>query len=619
MLYKRMWREIRHSPWAFVSIIFLVCLGTALFTASYISFVNLQSSSEKTYQELKFAHLTFRVQAAPNRVVEKIESLPGVEMANGRVSKDVPLDIEGDSRRVTARMLTLPSSWEDREFVNAPFLVEGAWPARTNEVLLLKSFAEYYRLQVGDYLYPIINGEQKKLIISGVVTSPEYIYPLKDRQQVLATARDFAVIYLRKEIAEKWWGMQNAFNEIVVYLERPREIQEVKKRIEKILAPYGLLSTIEREDQPSHFALKMELEGLQEMAFMFPVLFLGTAAMVIYIILARMIARERRYIGILRALGYSRKGIMVYYLSYTLAIGVLGSLLGAPVGYGLSVLMTKMYANVFDIPYLVAAPHWDVQGIGVIISVITCLAAGFNSARKAASLRPVDAMRPETPLPVRQVPWDSYLFSRQNLPVKWKIPLRNVARFPRRMISNVVGIALATSLILVGLSWLDGTEELINHHFERVINYDAKIIFDRPVLENEVLEIARWEEVMEAEPLLEMPVRFHYGSRSFESILVGIPAEGEMFRLFEDRLTRKKLTGRGILISSSLQEELKVKEGQRVEVEILGVGGDRKSIPVAGTVFMSVGSGAFLPLGKAQEITGEPGMISAVMTTLCPG
>ena len=102
-------------------------------------------------------------------------------------------------------------------------------------------------------------------------------------------------------------------------------------------------------------------------------------------------------IGIMRAIGASRRDIWLLFLSESLLIGFLGGISGIAIGIGvaelanagLNLLAARLGGNPLDVFYY---PPWFVAMI-VIFSTVVAFITGFYPAQRAAHLNPLDALR----------------------------------------------------------------------------------------------------------------------------------------------------------------------------------------------------------------------------------
>ena len=131
--------------------------------------------------------------------------------------------------------------------------------------------------------------------------------------------------------------MEGMANQIGVAFDDGVDEEQAVERIKQILSHYGIKRftskddlgsvssrkidivqgartayMVPREDQTSYNILKADLDGLQQMSFLFPILFLGVAALAIYILLGRLVESQRVQIGLMRALGYTTAGSRRY-------------------------------------------------------------------------------------------------------------------------------------------------------------------------------------------------------------------------------------------------------------------------------------------------------------------
>src|SRR5262249_51918362 len=149
--------------------------------------------------------------------------------------------------------------------------------------------------------------------------------------------------------------------------------------------------------------------------------------------------------------------------------------------------------------------------LGGAISLIAGIAGALRAIRAVAALPPAVAMQPPAPLRFRQI-----------LPARFSIGriasqrttmmLRSVAHHPVRAGFTMLGMALATAIIIVSLFLIDTTEDLINVTYFMSDRQDASVSFVEKRALNVVNQIARLPGVVAAEPYRELPVRIRSGS-----------------------------------------------------------------------------------------------------------
>lgn len=123
---------------------------------------------------------------------------------------------------------------------------------------------------------------------------------------------------------------------------------------------------------------------------------LVAGAFLIYLTLTASVAERARLVGILGAIGASRRQLSRGVLTEALAMGGVGVVVGVPLGValaaGLSILSARLLAF-FGSPSL-TVPPWTLVA-GALVGLATTVVAAVVPARRAAAVDPVVAMRDE--------------------------------------------------------------------------------------------------------------------------------------------------------------------------------------------------------------------------------
>ncbi|WP_338873344.1 FtsX-like permease family protein [Spirosoma sp. SC4-14] len=113
----------------------------------------------------------------------------------------------------------------------------------------------------------------------------------------------------------------------------------------------------------------------------------------IYNILTMSIYEKIKEIAILKATGFDGADVVGIFIRQAIIIGLLGGLLGATVGWGLSLLASRYYIGMGNITYLPMSFHLRHYVQGFLFGVVTSFFAGYIPARKAANVDPVSIIR----------------------------------------------------------------------------------------------------------------------------------------------------------------------------------------------------------------------------------
>jgi putative ABC transport system permease protein len=617
-LRRKLVRDLAASKWLFLAVAAVVFLGVALFGASFLGYRNLKTSYDYTYETLQFADFTVSVVEAPLESVEEAASIPGVAAVTGRLNADMALTLPGEgNKKVLARVISLPLA--ERPAVNDVKVEEGSYfdESDANAVLVEGGFAKYHGLRPGDTLSLMAGETETQFTVAGIVTSPEYIWPAKSRQELLTTPETFGVIFVPQTAIAGLTG-KDAINELCFLVDQGEDRDVVIERATGALSAYSVTEVVKREDQPSNAALSLDLQEFAEMSEIFPFLFLIVAALATYILLTRIVQNQRAQIGLMRAIGYSGRQVMMHYLGFSLVIGIVGAVAGTVAGYLLSELVTNLYVGLLGLPYTSTRMGW-VEWLaieeGLLIGIVPCLVAGFLPARAAAGISPAAAMRPPAPTAGRKLLLEKIAPPLRRLSFLWKIPLRNIFRNRRRSLYTIIGVAFGTSLILVSAAFIDTIDDVMDFQFRRVQRYDAMIGFAEPQPVAALDAVAGWQGVERVEPVLQSPVSLEYDDKTYSTLVIGLSPDAELYGLYSPGGERTHVQDGGILLSESVRNVLGVRVGDTIGVDTPE---GLWSITVVGFVKQGMGSPGYVSLNDAQQVLGSQPVANGLMLSVDP-
>src|SRR5262249_3107629 len=242
-----------------------------------------------------------------------------------------------------------------------------------------------------------------------------------------------------------------------------------------------------------------------------------------------------------------------------------------------------LYRDIVGLPFLVFVQSPDLHVVAAMLGLLAAVLGALRALRDVVRLPAAVAMQPPAPPRFRRL-----------LPTGFAIPnllsqpgvmmLRNLTGHPIRALFTMLGMALATAILIASL-FLTGTmEELINVTYSMADRQDATISFveRRPL--RIVEQVSRLPGVLAAEPYREVPVRIRYGSLERRVMISGRPRDADLSRIIDVDLHPVVLPESGVAISSWLAHLLKAQVGDFVEVDLLE--GQRRtvSLPVTALV-----------------------------------
>jgi putative ABC transport system permease protein len=612
MLRRALVRDLRARRAQFIAIWATILLGVALFGASYDAFQNLTASYQQLYDNLALADLT--VSGGPvAQIATDGAALPGVDAAATRSVGDGLIRIDGRSQ--LGRVIGLPP--DGTPAVDRVMVLRGRNLQRdaSNEVLVEQHLASARGLEPGASMDVLTGTGWRTVVVAGIVASPEYIWPARSRQEELIPPDQWGVIFGPESLVAAMPSEQ-VHQEALFRLATDAPSDTLAKLTSLALAD-GAVSTQTQADQPSLSALKEDVSGFAEMSIMFPVMFLLAGLLATSVLLGRMVASQRGQIGVLLANGFARRTILLHYLSFGVLVGLAGSIPGAILGGLSAAAISHLYTGAIAVPITVVHVRPMTVLIGLLMGPLAGAAAAYLPARRAARTSPAEAMRGAAPVGRGGASLAERLMPPlRRLPTRWLVSLRGLGRSPRRSLSTIVGVALATTLILVSWGMVDTTQILLERQFLQIQRQDATIYFSSPVAASQVSTVVSDPDIAAVEPQLQLHASIIRGDKRYATTLVGLERTTTMHGFLASDGSTLALPVDGLLLGSALQGTLGVSVGDTVEVDP-GTGAAPTPERVAGFVNENLGTFAYGSIetvgGLAGQSAQDPNIDSALI------
>jgi len=599
----KLFRELWRLRGQVVAIGMVVGSGVAVLVMSLSTLEALDETANAYYESYRFGDVFASATRVPDRIGDRIAALPGVLLAETRITRYATLDIPDFPEPVIGRLTSIPASGQPQ--LNQLALRSGRWldADGRNEVLVNEPFAEAHDLQAGDEFSAIINGRKRTLNIVGTALSPEFIYALGPGSLLPDDAR-FGIVWMSRDSLAAAYDLKNAFNDVSVALTRGTMPERVMAGIDELLAPYGGTAAYPRADQLSNWFVMNEIEQLRAVSTLLPVIFLSVAAFLSYMVLTRLIATERSEIGLFKAFGYSDWQVAWHYTKFVVIVAALGSVVGWVVGGAFGRYNTELYADLFRFPLLIFRPSPEAFLIAGSVSLLATLGGALVAVRRAIKLPPAEAMRPPAPASYRRSRLADQLFARW-LDQPTRIALRQIARWPVRAALTVAGVALSIALLVMALQWNDSIELMAQSYFFEAQHQSMSVGMTDAKSTAVEHSFEQLPGVLKTEGMRIEAAEFSSGNRRHRGAIEGIAANSVLQPIY-DNLTERDLTvpPAGLLLGSFLADKLGVSVGDQVWVDILE--GKRPSgfMTVAGTFDTLIGMPAYMDLDALNAWLG---------------
>lgn len=605
---RKLLRDLRGHWGPGVAIALVLACGVAAFVMAVNTLGSLRHTQQSYYERYRFAHVFTQMKRAPESLAVRVEAIPGVAQVQTRIVMPATLDVPGMAEPATARLISVPD--RPTPGLNGLFLRKGRYieAGQPTEVLVSEGFAEAHRLEPGDTVTAVLNGRKQQLRVVGVALSPEYVYQLGPGQ-ILPDDRRFGVFWMGHTAAAAVFDMKGAFNDLTLTLTPQASEPEVIRRLDELTARYGGLGAYGRADQQSHEFLENELNELRGMALVVPSIFLGVAAFLLNVVLARTVSTQREQIAALKAFGYTRREITAHYFKFVGSIVLVGLAVGVAVGAWLGREMTAMYTQFFRFPVFEFVLDPAVVVVAVGVSAGAAVLGTFVAVRRAVSLPPAEAMKPEPP-PTYSRTLVERLGLHRLLSPSARMMVRQMERRKVKTSLTALGIALAVAVVILGSFGKDAIDHVMVAQFAVAQRQDVTVGFVEPTSSAAGYELGHLPGVTWVEPFRGVAVRLRAGHRSRRVGLTGVPANATLVRVMDVHTNPVTIPPDGLVVSEKLAELLEVHVGDRVQMEVLEEDRPVRSATVAGLVDDFAGTTAYMDLGAVNRLMREGDVIT---------
>lgn len=612
---RKLARDLWRLKGQVVAIALVVASGVALLVMSLSAVTSLSETTEAYYERYRFAEVFAGVKRAPERLVERIRAIPGVQTAETRIAAFTTLDVAGMEEPVVARLVSLPG--RGAPLLNRLALRAGRTPdpGRDDEAVVHEPFAEAHGLAVGDTFEVLLNGAKRRVRIVGIALSPEFVYVIAPGMLMPDDER-FGIVWMGRETLAAAYDLDGAFNDVALALLHGVDPDAVIARLDLLLERYGGAGAIARADQTSHWFLMNELDQLRTMATVLPAIFLTVTVFLVNTVLARLINIERREISLIKAFGYSNLQVGMHYAKMAVAIAAVGILLGWALGAGLGRYNTELYSSFFRFPFL----HYRPSGAEFLLSAAVSLGAALFGAlwavRRAVMLTPAEAVRPPAPESYRGTLVPASLSGR--LDHLTRMLLRQLARTPARSAMTVAGVALSVAVLVMAMRVPDSIEQMAESHFTEAQRQDITVGFFEPRAMAVRFALAHLPGVLAVEPMRIAPADIRAGWRTHRGSVTGLPIEARLNVIADVRGWTLPVPRGGIVLGTKLAEKLGVGIGETVTLEMLEGARPRLEIPVTGLHEAYIAMPAYIDLAVLNRALGDPPVLGSANLLVDP-
>jgi putative ABC transport system permease protein len=284
------------------------------------------------------------------------------------------------------------------------------------------------------------------------------------------------------------------------------------------------------------------------------------------------------------------------------ALGILG-------GVFLGRRLVDFYHIFFRFPSLEFQLDRLALVLALLVSTAAAIAGVIGAVRRAVAVQPADAMRPEPPSNYHPALVERTGIARW-LSHTFRIAVRNIERKPMQAVFTIIGLALATGILIVPNSFRDGIHQVLDFQWDVVQRQDLSVGLAEPASRSVNPLFAQLPGVITVEPFRNAGVRLRLGRKHRQLYIRGIPEGALHDRLIDAAHRLLVLPPEGLIVSAKLAEVLGAKVGDELTVEMLEGRRLTREVRLAGLSEDFAGMAAYMDLKALNRMLGEGDMVS---------
>ncbi|MFE2535065.1 ABC transporter permease [Streptomyces sp. NPDC059371] len=319
----------------------------------------------------------------PASVLDKVRSAPGVKSAEGAVfsSAVTVVDADKDNLSPSSGAPTIVGSWNANE-ARTMKITSGTAPKGSGQVMVDEDTADKHHLKLGDEIGVISAVGTHTAKISGIA-------------HFTVTNPGAAIFYLDTPTAQKTLvGRTGVYTNVNVTAAAGVSDARLKQDVKAATGGHFKVQTAKETAD----ANSQDVSGFLDVMKYAMLGFAGIAFLVgIFLIIntfSMLVAQRTREIGLMRAIGSSRKQVNRSVLVEALLLGTVGSVLGVGAGIGIAVgLMKLMGMTGMNLSTDDLTVAWTTPVIGMALGIVVTVLAAYLPARRAGKVSPMAALR----------------------------------------------------------------------------------------------------------------------------------------------------------------------------------------------------------------------------------
>lgn len=456
-LSKKMLRDIKINKTQFLAIFLMAFLGIFAYCGIYGEYYGLVQTSDAYYAQTNMADGWIYNTSFDDSSIDKISEFSTESDRQLVVQSIADFDNKPDIK------LHFVENGTISKFYSAEG--ENFNPSDESGVWLDKRFADEKDLNVGDKITFEFDDVNITKEIRGIGYSPEYIYE-SSPSSLTPDFSQMGFAYLSHEAYPK----DIDYNTMLVKYDGSGS--DFKEKLDDSM---DYLSFTKKEDQLSVAKFSDEMAQHKMIGDVFPIVFILVTFLSLLTTMTRIVTLQRTQIGILKAVGYRDRTIILHYVSYGFFPVLVGAVLGLITG---PMIIPQMFYPSMSATYSMPSwyPGFDMSFVYIsTLMVVLSVFVTYMSCRRISKENPANTLRPKAPnMSSNSRIEKSRFWNRLSFNLRWN--WRDARRNKFRAFMAIVGVMGCVALLIAAFGMNDCMGELKTWEYDNISHYESKLL-----------------------------------------------------------------------------------------------------------------------------------------------
>ena len=598
-LWKRLPRELKSDFGKYIVIFLFMTLTIGFVSGFLVADDSMLAAYDESFEKYNIEHGNFTLSSRiEDSTISKIEEKGKVHICeNFYRDEAVDVDLDGETEG-TMRI------YQERTDMDLVCLMDGEMPEAKDEIAIDRMYADNNSLKVGDKLQI----EGKELLVTGLVALSDYSCLFYNNSDMMFDAVKFGVAIMTEEGAEQFGTTHLEYRYSWQYEKEPVDDIQEKEMSEDfldVLVKYANVTGFipKYVNQAINFTGE-DMGSDKAMMEVLLYILIAIMAFVFAVTTNNIITKEASVIGTLRASGYSRRELLVHYISLPVFVTILASVFGNILGYTVfKETCADMYYGSYSLPTYETRWNADAFVLTTVVPVLLMLGINLVLISRKLRLSPLKFLRHDLSTSKRKK-----AMRLPNLKFFNRFRLRIILQNKSSYFTLFVGIFFANVLLLFGMMMVP----LLDHYKQVTVEnmlapYQYILNVPEGPDEDEKFTVLGMIQKLFT-PSLETDTESaeRFCMESMKNVVPG--KEGESITVYgisdDSAYVSEEMPEDGVLISDGYSEKYKVKVGDTILLKE-AYGKQEYELTVKG-IFQYPGAlSVFMSMGEFREIFGK--------------